>query len=1071
MNKMINYNINYNMKIFTTILVMITFTMLISIPDETFASSHNINSNLDYDTTTYVTGFQSNNVFKIAPDGTITEIIDIDGDGTGNNILRYPRDVETDSKGNLYVVGVHSHNVFKITPNGDITEIINEDGDGTGNNSLRDPYGLTVDYNDNVYVTGTTSNNVFKITPNGTITEIIDSTGDGVNDLQGPRDIDTDSKGNVYVSGINGNNVFKITPGGIITEIINELGDRNSGHLVSIHGLAVDSNDNVYVSGSDSDNVFKITPTGVITKIIDRSGDRNGGSLYYSYGLAVDSNDNVYVVGRDSDNVFKITPTGEITEYVDRFLNYPQKISVDYNNNIYVTSFHNNSVFKITTTGVITEIINSNGDGTGNILSRPYGIAIVQSPSNNQPPVTTPQVTLEDKTIFVSGFYSDNVFKIAPDGTITEIIDIDGDGTGNNILRYPRDVETDSKGNLYVVGIHSDNVFKITPDGTITEILNIDGDGTGNNILDFPYALAVDYNDNVYVVASSSNSGSDNIFKITPDGTITEIINHNYSNNGYSLSDGRAIDTDSKGNIYVVGTVSDNVLKITPDGDITEILNRNGAGPGKRLNAPMGIIVDYNDNVYVSGSYTDNVFKITPDGTITEIIDEDGAGPGKRLNAPMGIIVDYNDNVYVTGQHSHNAFKITPDGTITEIIDGAGDGTGNKLRYTYRIDVDDNNNVYVTGSQSNNVFKITPDGTITEIMDMSGDGTGKNILNAPNGITIPKLQLPNVTDEKVVNNLSKSRSGGCSNCTPPTLGLDNNGKLLVKDGITINGYSEDGGYYHTKYPMQYTNLGELNNINLKYFDDMGVNNITIVQLGIGVKEIGSPVSTSQALIEVHMNNFSNDIDNPTIKEILIIDDYEIISNESATVQLSTCSESYSTDTTNVKLSDSFDDKFEFYKNLIDDTCLSVNFTYSYDKIPDSWILLSNAIDYKRNTFNNYFNDGLTVIDTNPVIVIEEDTTYKYECKDTTQNVITRNNCNFKLIKQYEAQKSINVMNSICPTCVLPSYNDFEDSWAYDYPFEYGNRLDDPEIQSKMLSESEKAQKIMDALLDPILHLK
>jgi len=33
------------------------------------------------------------------------------------------------------------------------------------------------------------------------------------------------------------------------------------------------------------------------------------------------------------------------------------------------------------------------------------------------------------------------------------------------------------------------------------------------------------------------------------------------------------------------------------------------------------------------------------------------------------------------------------------------------------------------------------------------------------------------------------------------------------------------------------------------------------------------------------------------------------------------------------------------------------------------------------------------------------------------------------------------------------------------------RIDDPELQNNLMIESEKAQKIMEHLLDPLLHLK
>jgi len=48
--------------------------------------------------------------------------------------------------------------------------------------------------------------------------------------------------------------------------------------------------------------------------------------------------------------------------------------------------------------------------------------------------------------------------------TITEIIDVTGDGTGNGFLAS-LGIAVDAAGNAYVTGRDSDNTFKITPAG------------------------------------------------------------------------------------------------------------------------------------------------------------------------------------------------------------------------------------------------------------------------------------------------------------------------------------------------------------------------------------------------------------------------------------------------------------------------------------------------------------------------------------------------------------------------------------------------------------------------------
>jgi hypothetical protein len=195
----------------------------------------------------------------------------------------------------------------------------------------------------------------------------------------------------------------------------------------------------------------------------------------------------------------------------------------------------------------------------------------------------------------------------------------------------------------------------------ITQIIDETGDGAGN-WLQSPFDIAVDGDGNVYVPAHSKN-----VFKITPGGVITEIVDN-------ILGLGGALAVDGGGNVYVTDWFPHRALKITPGGVITEIIDETGDGAGNTLDGPRDIAVDGDGTVYVAGDFSNNAFKITPGGVITEIIDATGDGAGNTLEGPYAIAVDGAGNVCVTGYYSDNAFKITPGGVITEIIDAPGDG-------------------------------------------------------------------------------------------------------------------------------------------------------------------------------------------------------------------------------------------------------------------------------------------------------------------------------------------------------------------------------------------------------------
>jgi len=362
---------------------------------------------------------------------TPVEIIDATGDVT--NTLDRVEGVATDSSGNVFVTGANSNNVFKITPSGTITEIINATGD-RGGNTLSSAHAVATDSSGNVFVSGKDSRNVFKIDTPGTcktsggmpctITEIID----GIE----PHGIATDSSGNVFVP-----DKFKVikiatpdtckTSGGTpctITEIIGSAGD-GTNDLIFPHGIATDSSGNVFVSGIDTDNVFRITPGGTITEIINGTGDGTN-TLDDPRNIATDSSGNVFVVGKNTDNAFKIvTPdacsTGGtpciITEIINGTgdggwnpLKEPQGVATDSSGNVFVIGDMSHNAFKITTPGtcstgvtpcIITEIIDSTGDGDGNPLTEPFDVA-----------------TDSSGNVFVTGRVSDNAFKIIKDKPI-----------------------------------------------------------------------------------------------------------------------------------------------------------------------------------------------------------------------------------------------------------------------------------------------------------------------------------------------------------------------------------------------------------------------------------------------------------------------------------------------------------------------------------------------------------------------------------------------------------------------------------------------------------------------------
>jgi len=68
-----------------------------------------------------------------------------------------------------------------------------------------------------------------------------------------------------------------------------------------------------------------------------------------------------------------------------------------------------------------------------------------------------------------------------------------------------------------------------------------------------------------------------------------------------------------------------------------------------------------------------------------------------------------------------------------------------------------------------------------------------------------------------------------------------------------------------------------------------------------------------------------------------------------------------------------------------------------------------------------------------------------------------------------AEITVNILLELCSTC-LDSFTDFDDLFGHEFSNEL-NKLDNSKIIQKMILENEKAQKIMNYLLDPYLIYK
>jgi len=98
-----------------------------------------------------------------------------------------------------------------------------------------------------------------------------------------------------------------------------------------------------------------------------------------------------------------------------------------------------------------------------------------------------------------------------------------------------------------------------------------------------------------------------------------------------------------------------------------------------------------------------------------------------------------------------------------------------------------------------------------------------------------------------------SNGGGCDNCIPPTLGVNNKGINMVDGGFTFNNMTKNVNYFFTPYDLITINVGEENLAEFKIYDDGGVNNIEHFEFAYGMSK-DQYISESNVRIEYDIDH-------------------------------------------------------------------------------------------------------------------------------------------------------------------------------------------------------------------------
>ncbi len=200
-------------------------------------------------------------------------------------------------------------------------------------------------------------------------------------------------------------------------------------------------------------------------------------------------------------------------------------------------------------------------------------------------------------------------------------------------------------------------------------------------------------------------------------------------------------------------------------------------------------------------------------------------------------------------------------------------------------------------------------------------------------------------------------NGGCSDCTPPTLGLDTNYKRIVDRGFSYNGNPVQVEFWHTPYPLITALVGNLNIVQITVYENSGKSYLDMVQFGIGAKEIGEPLNDVEILIEVYFESID---DNNIGVENVIIKDRDNLLDTYATI--------------------AFVDVVKCMDDSQTKECVQVILFYSYREPTLNNVMVVSVSDKERNTQDFYFNDGVEIVGES----LNEAPTYELYNKKTNQ---------------------------------------------------------------------------------------
>jgi uncharacterized repeat protein (TIGR03803 family) len=548
-----------------------------------------------------------------------------------------------------------------------------------------------------VFVTNKNSNTIGEYTSTGETVNAALITG-----LNFPTDVAV-SGGFLYVTSAGAGTIGKYTLTG---------GTVNAALVTGLNGPAdvVESGGNLFVANAFSGTIGEYTTSGVTVNATLITG------LSTPQDLVV-SGDNLFVANLGSNTIGQYTTSGvTVNAALVTGLNGPVGIAVSAGN-LFVSNSSNNTIGEYTTSGATVNPSLITG------LNDPQAIAV------------------SGGNLYVANFGNNTIGKYTTSGATVNAALVTGLGGADGLIVGPDSTPTPTQAATLTV---------------LADLGTLPNQDKGRSSTNFGVIRASDGNFyGITTFGGSANFGT--IFKVTPTGTITALVNFTGPNGTYPLgaliqaSDGNLYGTTSGGggdaNGHPFATHYGTVFKVTLDGTLTTIFTFTYDAMADRFPngvSPQAALVQGTDgNLYgttggggTDSSQTNNddgtIFKMSTTGTLLMVATVHGSSVGEPQNPRAPLIQGSDGNFYGTSPNGGNTtygggtvFRCTPGGVVT-VLHSFSDPEGRDPEGGVVQGSD--GNFYGTteaggGSSSGSlgvVYRVTPAGGFTVLHTFTG---------------------------------------------------------------------------------------------------------------------------------------------------------------------------------------------------------------------------------------------------------------------------------------------------------------------------------------------------------------